>query len=67
MPRRPSRLQIWRNRLATSRAASNWRNFWKETNFPMAIGLFIVCATITYVWWRLALRTRATFGPKWAA
>lgn len=51
MRRKPSRLQIWRNRLATSPAAANWRTFWHDTNFPMAIGLFVVCATITYMWW----------------
>ena len=53
MRRSSSSLQIWRNRMATSRAAANWRSFWHETNFPMAISLFIVCAGITYLWWRL--------------
>ena len=64
MRRRPSRLQVWRNRLATSRAAKNWQSFWNETNFPMAIGLFIVCATITYVWWRMAPQDPSNLWPE---
>lgn len=64
MRRRPSHLQIWRNRLATSRAAKNWQSFWNETNFPMAIGLFIVCATITYVWWRMAPQDPSNLWPE---
>lgn len=30
-----------------------WRSIWNDTNFPMAIGLFAACATITLVWWLL--------------
>lgn len=48
-----SRLQIWRDKLGRLRAAPKWRSFWNDTNFPMAIGLFAVCATITFVWWLL--------------
>lgn len=64
MRRKPSRLQIWRNRLATSRAAANWRSFWHETNFPMAIGLFIACTAITYLWWRLDPQDLSSLWPE---
>jgi uncharacterized protein YjbI with pentapeptide repeats len=64
MRRKPSRLQIWRNRLVTSRAAANWRSFWHETNFPMAIGLFVACATITYFWWRLDPQDLSNLWPE---
>ncbi len=64
MRRKPSRLQIWRNRLATSRAAANWGRFWHETNFPMAIGLFIACAATTYLWWRLDPQDLSNLWPE---
>lgn len=64
MRHKPSRLQIWRNRLVTSRAATNWRNFWHETNFPMAIGLFVACATITFLWWRVDPQDLSNLWPE---
>lgn len=64
MPRKPSRLQIWRSRLATSRAAAKWRGFWHETNFPMAIGLFIACAGITVLWWRVDPQPLSNLWPE---
>jgi uncharacterized protein YjbI with pentapeptide repeats len=64
MRRKPFRIQIWRNRLATSRGAANWRSFWHETNFPMAIGLFFACAGVTYLWWRLDPQDLSNLWPE---
>lgn len=64
MRRKQSRIQIWRNRLSASPAAANWRSFWHETNFPMAIGLFIACAGITYLWWRLDPQDLSNLWPE---
>ncbi|CAM8643539.1 pentapeptide repeat-containing protein [Sphingobium cupriresistens] len=64
MRRKPSRFQKWRARLVASRAAANWRSFWHETNFPMAIGLFIACAGITYFWWWLDPQDLSNLWPE---
>ena len=61
---KPSRIQIWRNRLTTSRAAAKWRSFWYDTNFPMAIGLFAVCALITCIWWWLDPQDPSNLWPE---
>lgn len=63
LPRR-SRITLWRNRLATSRAAAKLRGFWHETNFPMAIGLFIICAGFTYLWWWLDPQDLSNLWPE---
>lgn len=64
MRSKPSHLQRWRNRLATSRIAATWQSFCYETNFPMAIRLFIACAAITYSWWRLDPQDLSNLWPE---
>ncbi len=64
MPRRPTRFEQWRNRLLQSRALKNWRKFWSETNFPMAIGLLVVCAAVTYFWWLKQPQSLSNLWPE---
>ena len=64
MKAKRSQLQIWRGKLARSRAATKWRAFWNDTNFPMAIGLFAVCVAITYFWWRIDPQDPSNLWPE---
>jgi uncharacterized protein YjbI with pentapeptide repeats len=50
MRRKPSRLQIWRGRIAASRPVAVWRDYWRETTIPYALLLAAVCAAITFGW-----------------
>jgi len=63
MRRKPSRLQIWRNRVAASRTVAVWRDFWRETTVPYAVLLAAVCAAITFGW---AIREGHGFDELWS-
>lgn len=62
MRRKPSRFQKWRARLLASRVVAGGSSYWRDTNFPYAIGLLVVCAGITFVWW---LIERPSFDELW--
>ena len=50
MRRKPSRIQIWRNRVTASRTVAVWQDFWRETTVSYAVLLAVVCAAITFGW-----------------
>ncbi len=64
MRRKPTPIERWRTRLMSSRLVTIWSGFWRETNFPMAIGLLLVCAAITYIWWLLQPQRLDSLWPE---
>lgn len=64
MRRKPSRFQKWRVRFLASRAAASLHAFWQDSNFLIAIGLFLLCATITYVWWLIQPQSVSNLWPE---
>lgn len=63
MGRKPTRLQMWRDRITASRPVVAWRDYWRETTIPYAVLLAAVCAAITYGW---AIRKGHGFDELWS-
>lgn len=64
MFRKPTRLQRWRKRLLQSRVVVGGTSYWRDTNFPYAVGLFAVCAAITFGWWLIQPQSVSNLWPE---
>ena len=61
---KPTRLQRWRKRLRQSRVVVGGASYCRDTNFPYAVGLFAVCAAITFGWWLIQPQSVSNLWPE---
>ncbi|RVU04048.1 pentapeptide repeat-containing protein [Novosphingobium umbonatum] len=64
MRSKPTRLERWRKRIGQSRFVVGGTNYCRETNFPYAVGLLAVCASITVGWWWIQPQSVSNLWPE---